>query len=211
MRAPLTSNLSKTSPRPSTRGLPRLLLCAALALGAALPAQAGGHAERAKPPGAEPADTVRRFYAWVLAHPGQALPSAAQRQQLAQVLTPSLLQLLKTTSQTEARCLRDLAKGDKPDIVEGDVFVSHYEGATEVAYDEVQTEGDDQAIAQVQLTSIDTRFPKAHPHRAVVWRDTVVLRREGGRWWVQDVQFVDRPSLVASLNDYVEAGDRSCP
>src|SRR5262245_46744252 len=68
-------------------------------------------------------ETLHTFYSWVLAHPSRGLPSPAERAELAKVLSPALIESLKTASETEARCVEAAPKGDKPYIVEGDLFV----------------------------------------------------------------------------------------
>jgi hypothetical protein len=156
-----------------------------------------------------PEDAVRVFYAWALAHPSRALPSPKERAQLANVLSPDSIQLLKSASDTEAKCIKAAPKGEKPLIIEGDLFVGNYEGATEVAYRDLLRKGDS-VVVESDLLYVDTRFPKAHKHRAVAWRDRLELRLVGNRWYVQDVQFPKNPSLVAALTAYIEDGARSC-
>ena len=152
---------------------------------------------------------AQAFYGWALAHPGRGLPSAKERAELAKVLTPSLVQLLKTASETEARCVKAAPKGDKPLIVEGDLFVGNYEGASEVAYGEFKRQGD-ATVVETDLLYIDKRMPKAHKHRAVAWKDRVELRFDGAHWLVQDVQFPQDRSLVTQLKAYIEDGRRAC-
>jgi hypothetical protein len=156
-----------------------------------------------------PEDAVRVFYAWALAHPSRALPSPKERAQLANVLSPDIIQLLKSASDTEAKCIKAAPKGEKPLIIEGDLFVGNYEGATEVAYRDLPRKGDS-VVVESDLLYVDTRFPKAHKHRAVAWRDRLELRLVGNRWYVQDVQFPKNRSLVAALKAYIEDGARSC-
>jgi len=156
-----------------------------------------------------PEETLRAFYSWVLAHPSRALPSAKERSDLSKTLSPELIQLLNAASDTEAMCVKAAPKGDKPDILEGDLFVGNYEGATEVAYRDRRREVD-MVLVDVDLIYVDTRFPKAHPHRAVAWQDRVELRPIDSRWFVQDVRFATDRSLVAGLKSYIEHGARSC-
>jgi hypothetical protein len=156
-----------------------------------------------------PEDALRRFYAWVLAHPSRALPSAQERAQLAKTVSAELIQLLEAASDIEARCIEAAPKGEKPLIIEGDLFVGNYEGATEVAYGEPRRDGD-LVVIESSLLYVDKRFPKAHKHRAVAWKDRVELRLAGGRWYVQDVRYSGNRSLVAELKAYIDEGTRSC-
>ena len=154
-------------------------------------------------------EALRTFYSWVLAHPSRALPSPSERTALGKVLTPRLLQLLKDASATESRCVKAAPKGEKPDIVEGDLFVGNYEGATEVAYGNQRQDGESLTV-DMDLVYVDPRFPKAHKHRVVAWKDQLRLRRFDGHWLVNDVQFPQGRSLVAGLNEYIAEGARTC-
>jgi hypothetical protein len=156
-----------------------------------------------------PEDAMRAFYSWALAHPSLALPSPKERAQLAKVVSPDLIQLLKAASDIQAQCIKAAPKGDKPLILEGDLFVGNYEGATEVAYGDQRRNGD-VVVVESDLLYVDTRFPKAHKHRVVVWKDRLELRLVSGRWYVQDVQFPRDRSLVAGLKAYIDKGTRSC-
>src|SRR5215831_11376226 len=89
-----------------------------------------------------PDASLHTFYAWVLAHPSRGLPSAKERAELAKTLSPEVIKLLKAASEMEAKCVRGAPKGEKPLVVEGDLFVGNYEGATEIAYGEPHREGD---------------------------------------------------------------------
>ena len=156
-----------------------------------------------------PDATLHTFYAWVLAHPSRGLPSAKERAELAKTLSPEVMKLLKAASEMEAKCIRVGPKGEKPLIVEGDLFVSNYEGATEIAYGEPRREGDHVAV-ESDLMSVDKRFPKAHKNRAIAWKDTVELKQLDGRWYVDDVRFAENRSLVGNLKEYIEDAGQSC-
>ena len=156
-----------------------------------------------------PEEAVRSFYSWALAHRSRGLPSSKDRTQLANLLSPDVIQLLKSASDTEAKCVKTAPKGDKPLIIEGDLFVGNYEGATEVAYRDLRRNGDT-IVVDADLIYVDTRFPKGHKHRAVAWKDRLELRLVGERWYVQDIRFAENRSLVAGLKSYIEEGSRSC-
>lgn len=156
-----------------------------------------------------PEEAVSAFYRWALAHPATGLPSAKQRVPLAGVLSPKLVQLLKDASDMQSRCMVAVAGDEKPLLIEGDVFVGNHEGASEVAYGALFREGE-VATFEARLMYVDRRFPKAHTHRAVAWKDSVELRRHEGRWRVSDIRFEQGGSLVTALNDYLLEGARRC-
>jgi len=157
----------------------------------------------------EPIDTAREFYGWVLSHPSHGLPSPKDRAELARFVAPDLLHLLKSAAETEARCVKAAPKGEKPLVVEGDVFVGNYEGASEVAYGPIEREGDAVSM-EANLVYIDTRFAKSHPHRVVAWQDRLEMRLMGGRWMVQDAHFLPDRTLTEELEGYLDEGRRAC-
>jgi len=156
-----------------------------------------------------PEDALHRFYAWVLAHPSRGLPSPSARAELANVLSRELVESLAAASAMQAKCVDAAPAGDKPLIVEGDLFVGNYEGATEVVYGRQNRSGDT-VMVESDLLYVDNRFPKAHEHRAVHWKDRVELRFVDGRWIVADVHFQRNRTLLSNLEDYVAEGMRSC-
>ena len=156
-----------------------------------------------------PEVTLHAFYAWVLAHPSRGLPSAKERGELVRTLSPELIKLLKGASEMEARCIGAAPKGEKPLVVEGDLFVGNYEGATEIAYGEPRREGERVAVESV-LMYIDKRFPKAHKNRAIGWSDRIELSQVGGRWYIDDIRFAENRSLAGNLKEYIDDGRRSC-
>lgn len=186
--------------------LPRLLAgLVFLMLLAAPPIQA-----RAQPQAPSPENVAVAYYTWVLAHPGWALPSAKERAQLARFMAPSVVALLKAAAEMEKRCVEAAPKGDKPSVLEGDLFVGNYEGASEVAYGEVARKEEGVALLDVNLMYVAQRVPKAHPHRAFAWKDQLEMRLIEGRWRVSDVKFHHGHSLVASLDEYVKDEQQDC-
>src|SRR5215831_3307962 len=154
-----------------------------------------------------PDAALQAFYAWVLAHPSRGLPSAKERVELAKMLSPEVMKLLKAASAMEAKCVRAAPKGEKPLIVEGDIFVGNYEGATEIAYGEPHREGD-RVVVESDLMDVDKRFPKAHKNRAIAWKDSAELSQLDGRWYVDDVRFKENRSLVGNLKEYIDGAGR---
>ncbi len=128
---------------------------------------------------------------------------------MSELLSSELTRLLSEAAQTEARCIKATAVGDKPYVHEGDLFVGNHEGATEVAYGESHLSADTASL-EVHLIYVDPRFPKAHAFRAVAWSDTVELRRLDGRWFVTDVKFSQGQSLAMGLQSYIAMAAQYC-
>lgn len=141
--------------------------------------------------------TVQRFYRWLLARSGVALPTVQERAELARFLTAEFIELLAQTSAAEARFIAATPAGDKPPLFEGSLFVGNYEGASEVAYGAVHRAGRT-ATVDVDLMYIEPRWPKGHKWRAVAWRDRIKLYADREKWAVGDVIMRGR-SLSAEL------------
>ncbi len=164
----------------------------------------------AQPQPQQPEAVASAFYAWVLTHPATPLPSAGERAQLAAFLSPALLELLRDASVMEKRCIAAAPHGDKPLVLEGDLFAGNYEGATEVAYGEPVSQGEGSVSLDVNLVYVDTRFRKAHRHRAYAWKSVLELRLADGRWRIGDVKFQHGGTLAGSLEDYLREGREAC-
>jgi hypothetical protein len=87
--------------------------------------------------------------------------------------------------------------------------VGNYEGASEVSYGDSQHMGDSLQIPAT-LLYMDARFPKASVNRTVAWTDTLVLMRSDAHWMIQDIKLAHSKSLLASLQEYLDEGKRSC-
>jgi hypothetical protein len=153
------------------------------------------------------------FYQWVLTHHVAGLPSPAQRQQLRHLLTSDFLHVLEEAEKAQDRCIAKTPEGMKPDIWEGSLFVTNYEGANEVWYGDKNV-GRQDTIIQVTLLDIDPSRKKGDRYRAIIWSDSVRLRKSKQGWLVADVMHGDSPnasereSLIGMLRKYIEV---DCP
>jgi hypothetical protein len=101
----------------------------------------------------------------------------------------------------------------KPDIWEGSLFVSNYEGANEVWYGGKSVSRQD-IVIRVNLLDIDSSREKGDRYRTIVWSDSVRLRKGKGGWLVADVLRGDSPnvtgreSVIAMLRRYINT---DCP
>jgi hypothetical protein len=160
-----------------------------------------------------PEAAAEEFYRWVLTHHVVGLPSPAQRQQLRHVLTPDFLHVLEEAEKAQERCTASVPAGMKPDIWEGSLFVTNYEGANEVWYGDKNIERRETVI-QVNLLDIDPSRKKGDRYRAIVWSDSVRLRKVKQGWVVADVIRGDSPnssereSVIKMLRKYI---DVDCP
>lgn len=151
-----------------------------------------------------PADVAHDYYAWALAHPSAALPDAKARNALANQLTPELIQLLASADEAERDYAAHTPKDEKPPMFEGDLLVDNYEGASEVALQDPVIVDVSTVRVEARLAYIDTRFPKAHKNRVVMWTDHVTLHLEGSHWLIADVEFGNsKKTLSGVLKEFV--------
>lgn len=158
-----------------------------------------------------PDDVAQEFYSWILSQPdvGSGLPTAKEQERLTTFFSPALLHLLETASAMEKRCIENNTPGDKPHIIEGNVFVGHYEGATEIIVGKSRNEGKN-SIVESRLFSIDARFPKSHKHRVYTWVDQLIINQYGDKWLVSNIKFEAGESLVSFLDEYLKTGAEWC-
>lgn len=160
-----------------------------------------------------PEAAAEAFYRWVLTNKVVGLPSPTQRQQLRHLLTPDFLRVLDEAEKAQDRCIAITQEDMKPNIWEGSLFVTNYEGASEVWYRGKNVERQ-HTIIQVTLLDIDPSRKKGDRYRAITWSDSVRLRKLRQGWLVGDVMRGDSPnssereSVVGMLRKYI---DVDCP
>lgn len=149
-----------------------------LGLVAAIPADAA-QARRAPPP-PTPAQGAADFYrAYLRSHP-LGVPNARVRQQLTPFLSTGLLGLIQEADRAETR-YAEATRRENPPLIEGNIFTSLFEGATQYKVGMCEEQGDGMAMCEVELTYRVADEGETH------WSDTVVLVREDRRYRVDDV------------------------
>lgn len=155
-----------------------------------------------------PDEVVRGLYQILQDSAVTGAPSPGALAAMAPFVTRELLDLLAA-----AAALRDAEAaanpGDKPPYVEGDLFSSLFEGPTGLTIPARRPAAPDSLLV---LEFRDTRETPA-----IVWTDTVLLRREDGRLVVADIrygatwEFANRGSLVEALRAVGPAGSGTHP
>ena len=160
---------------------------------------------------ATPDEVAREFYSWVLSQPGagSGLPTAKEKERLAELFSPGLIQLLEAAVAMEKRCNEANAPGDKPYTIEGNILVGNYEGATEVIVGEPRNEKKN-VIVESRLFSVDSQFPKSHKFRVITWTDWLVITQEGNKWVISNIKFEAGRTLSGSLDEYLKNGAKWC-
>ena len=154
---------------------------------------------------------AREFYSYALAQPGigAGLPTEKEKGRLTEFFSSALMRLLETATAMEKKCAKTATPGDKPHIIEGNILVGNYEGATEVIVGEPRNEKMN-VIVESRLFSVDSQFPKSHKHRVLTWVDQLVINRDGNRWVISNIKFGSGTSLTGSLEGYLKNGAKWC-
>jgi hypothetical protein len=113
-------------------------------------------------------------------HPSDGIPDSTGRARLAPYLSAGLNKLLADAAGAQARFSAKIK--DSPPLIEGDLFSSMFEGATQSKL---------QACA---VTANQARCPVAFTHagsngRAADWTDTLLLVNTQGGWRVDDIAY----------------------
>jgi len=113
-------------------------------------------------------------------HPSDGIPDMGARARLQPYLSPTLNKLLADAAAAQARFSAKIK--DSPPLIEGDLFSSMFEGATQSKL---------QACA---ITGNQARCPVAFTHagskgNATNWTDTLLLVNIPGGWRVDDIAY----------------------
>ena len=173
----------------------------------------------------EPEEVIYGFYSWLLSggNSSISLPSEKSRAELEEFLSPQLIRLFKRASETESKCIEATLISDKkyieqlrksgassdvyesleskPPIVEGPMFTG-LEDASDVSYGDIRLR-DKLAFMDVDVISIDVRFPKTSRSRANVVKSSLVLSMIGKQWFIQDIKYRKSKSVKEFLVEYV--------
>ncbi|HEX9444868.1 MAG TPA: hypothetical protein VGA73_12145 [Candidatus Binatia bacterium] len=150
-------------------------------------------------------NAVGSFYDVYMKVRPSGVPPREQQAEFKKFISTGLAGLLDAAASMEENSSRE-AQGPPPPRIEGDLFTSSDEGA--VSYKIVQCEMQKPAATcVVELTNADDR------NRAkLAWKDRVFLVQDGGRWVVDDIeflgdqQFMHRGRLKDVLKQVIEEG-----
>ena len=157
--------------------------------------------------------TVEPFYAWVLAHRFVSIPTDEERAELAAFLMPELIQLLKDAGEMQEQCYKAAPEGDKPYMLEGALLVGLYEGATEVAYQDLDMDRLEEGTVMapvILLYHIHEHYPKGSYYRMHAWNDELELHRKEGKWLINNIHFPHDENLRSTLQGFIRGGSRHC-
>ena len=117
-------------------------------------------------------------------HPSSGVPDAGGRARLAPVLSARLGGLLAAAAQANTRLHARMPAA--PPLLEGDIFSSHFEGATSWSLAPCRAEP---ARCVATLTFVPRSQGGKPVTWPVTWKDTLYLVRDGGQWRADDVGY----------------------
>lgn len=184
------------------------LICS-LALIVTTGAQANPTVNSADP--ASPLGALEQLFSRLQAANFSGIPDSEQLKLLAPLLEADLVAMLERARQVEQACARSTPEGDKPHMIEGDLFSGSQESYTEVAYGQLTAQGRNRKLA-LSFIYTDTRFPPAHHFRNVVWPGVALLRpdKAGSAWLLHDLKFAQGRGLRRDLLEFMAAAKRFC-
>jgi hypothetical protein len=150
---------------------------------------------------AAPADRVSSFLRAYRRLGFSGLPNAREERALAPYLSPRLREMM-ARAQAEQTRFAAANPGEKPPLVEGDLFSSLFEGPTSFTVGETRSEGG-RAVVTVVFSYAD---PVSKPP-PFSWKDHFLLVQIGGRWLLDDVEylggwgFAQKGRLAEALED----------
>jgi hypothetical protein len=113
-------------------------------------------------------------------HPSDGIPDVGARARLQPYLSPALNKLLADTAAAQARFSAKIK--DSPPLIEGDLFSSMFEGATQSKLEVCTTDGN-QARCPVAFTHASSNG------KAVNWTDTLLLVSTSQGWRLDDITY----------------------
>jgi len=135
---------------------------------------------------AEPAsdmmEVVDSFYNTYLAVQPSGIPTAKEMENFNPYFTAGLVKLLQQADQAEQK-YHEQTKGEVPPLVEGDLFTSLFEGATnfKVLLCEIKT-----GSCLVELSYVAQEKTSS----PTIWKDKVYLVKTARGWQIDDIEFL---------------------
>lgn len=147
----------------------------------------------------DPAALVKLFYEFWLSFHASGLPSRVQREKLSPFLSSDLLHLIRDAQEHQERFGKE-HPAEKLPLSEGDLFSSNSEGATSVTIGAIEATEDGGFRVVVHF---------AHEVRGDTWEDALLLKQEGQRLAIDDVEFLGsvRSSKRGTLTEALKRRD----
>lgn len=144
----------------------------------------------------DPAAVAGAFYDRLRARRVSGLPRGEDWAALEPLVSEKLAAAIRRAQREQAEHLRD-HPDEKPPWIEGDLFSSLFEGSQTHRVGKVEVAGDTATVA--------VAFTHREGGHTAAWTDTLVLRRVGKAWKVEDLRyggtwdFASRGTLLEGL------------
>jgi hypothetical protein len=127
-----------------------------------------------------PAHTVDQFYNKYLQLNIGGLPDAEQSKAINPFLSKEIKDLIAADIEKQKQFIKD-DPDEKPPWIEGDLFSSLFEGATEYKIGKTTQQGN--------TAKVDVALSRKDSSGESNWTDTVVLAKSGKMWVITDIIF----------------------
>ena len=150
-------------------------------------------------------DVINSFYNIYMSVRPSGVPTEKELQELKPYLSASLIGLLKEARRAEEQYAKK-TKGEAPPLVEGDLFTSLFEGATEFRILTCDARTDSCLVSFSYVEETRDSSP-------ITWRDNVYLVKDSQGWLVDDIdflgdwEFMHKGRLKELLKEVIQEGN----
>ena len=125
-------------------------------------------------------ETVRDFFSFYFDTYQGGIPDPARIESLSKIITPEFRKLLLDANMAET-CHARLVHETEPPLLEGDLFTSLFEGATDGKIAAVRVDG---STAEVD---VEWTYDAEGEQQTVDWQDRFYLVFHAGAWLIDDI------------------------
>ena len=129
-------------------------------------------------------ETVKDFFSFYFNEYQYGIPDATRISSLSKLITPELRQLLLDANSAE-KCHAQRVHDTEPPLLEGDLFTSLFEGATDGKIAAVRVNG---STAEVDVEWIYD----VEGEQTLVWQDRFYLASRKGVWLIDDIEHLGK-------------------
>ena len=143
-----------------------------------------------------PAQVVKDFYNWEINVAKSGSQSKQNLVPVKKLLAPEFYQLLLKVYKVEQQCIRNAAKDEKPDMLDGNIFQRDVEGASGFS-NVTQKLAGNTAVVQIHLF-----YYGRNENKTYKWIDSVKLRKQQQGWLIVDIVHDNKSTVVGNLSEY---------
>ncbi|MGH8109996.1 MAG: hypothetical protein ACREO1_14915 [Arenimonas sp.] len=143
-----------------------------------------------------PSQVVKDFYSWEINVAKTGTQSEQNLVPVKKLLAPEFYQLLLKVYKVEQQCIKNAAKDEKPDMLDGNIFQREVEGASGFSTITQKLNGNT-AVVQINLFYFGRNENKTYK-----WVDSVKLRKQKDAWLIVDIIHDNKRTVVGDLTEY---------